>query len=196
MEAIAGFISLALIILFYSIIFGLVSDKHHISSLASLILYLEHKVDAIYNSRDYLRASYYYKLSIIKHKEGDCLGALRALDEVLDDVLRGSHYLTGLSDGDYVNAYYTRGTIRGNLQNYEGAVSDYNEAIRLNSNFKEVYFPRALNHMALGKVEKAIDDLQKASSFFYSIGNSVLGEKAKDMIKAIQENPGSINKLI
>ncbi len=193
MESIGGII-LLLILAFWIIvgmlIFGMLADEHYISSLDSLVLYLEHKINAIFNSDGYLGPIYYYKLSLIKQREGDTSGVLRVLDLALK-----APYIQNSDYNYHVTAYYTRGTIRGRLKDYEGAVSDYSQAIRLNPNFKEAYFPRAINYIAMKNVEEALNDLQQASDFFYKIGNSPLNTKVKELIKAIQENPDNINNL-
>lgn len=113
---------------------------------------------------------------------------------MLDAVLREPYSYNSELNSYRINAYFTRGIIRGKFKDYKGAVSDYSEAIRLDPNFRDAYYPTR-NHVPPKNVEEAIEDLQEASEFFYRIGNSSLDTKTEEFIEAIQESPDSINRL-
>ncbi len=52
------------------------------------------------------------------------------------------------------------------MQKYELALSDYNQAIRINPNFALAYANRGILYAILGQSEKAKIDLQQAAILF------------------------------
>ena len=55
-----------------------------------------------------------------------------------------------------------RGTTLGHLKRREESARDYDEAIRLDPNFLQAYFNRAINHRECGRMSQAVGDLNEA----------------------------------
>jgi tetratricopeptide (TPR) repeat protein len=57
-----------------------------------------------------------------------------------------------------MNAYYDRGLLYAEQENYQEAIADYSEAIRLNPQYDTIYFHRAQSYEQIGNLEAAIAD--------------------------------------
>jgi len=58
--------------------------------------------------------------------------------------------------------YYNRGIDYSNLGQYQRAIEDYNQAIRLKPDYAEAYFNRGLAYDKLGQYQRAIEDFNEA----------------------------------
>jgi tetratricopeptide (TPR) repeat protein len=67
---------------------------------------------------------------------------------------------------DYADAYLNRGSVYHDKKEYDKAVSDYSEAIRLNPNYALAYGSRAHAYRNQGKLEKAQADFIKAAELY------------------------------
>jgi tetratricopeptide (TPR) repeat protein len=67
--------------------------------------------------------------------------------------------------------YYNRGKARTELQNFQGAIADYNQAIKLDPNLPEAYGNRGFLRARLGNKQKGLEDLQQAAKLFLDSGN-------------------------
>ncbi|MBD2691006.1 tetratricopeptide repeat protein [Anabaena catenula] len=83
-------------------------------------------------------------------------------------------------------AYKNRGDTRSDLGDFEGAISDYTQAIQINSNYTDAYYNRGNFHSDLGDFEGAISDYTQAiqinsnyTDAYYNRGNArlAIGEK-------------------
>jgi tetratricopeptide (TPR) repeat protein len=63
-------------------------------------------------------------------------------------------------------AYYNRGVTRSRLGDSQGAIADYNEALRINPNYAKAYNVRGYARAELGDKQGAIQDFQKAADLF------------------------------
>ena len=68
----------------------------------------------------------------------------------------------GIDNDKAAAAFLARGAANSNLGKHDEAISDYNEAIRLNPNFAGVYVLRGVAHGNLGKNDEAILDFNEA----------------------------------
>jgi tetratricopeptide (TPR) repeat protein len=59
-------------------------------------------------------------------------------------------------------AYNNRGLVYSTLGEYQRAIQDHNEAIRLDPQLAEAYYPRGVAYGALGEYQRAIEDLDEA----------------------------------
>ena len=64
-------------------------------------------------------------------------------------------------------AYWCRGNAYKNLKNYEQAISDYTQAIKLDPNYASAYELRGICYQELGEKEKAEADFVKARKLGY-----------------------------
>ncbi len=64
-------------------------------------------------------------------------------------------------------AYYHRGLAKRALGQSDAAIENYDEAIRINSNYAGAYYHRGLAMHALGAYKSAIADFDKAKSLRY-----------------------------
>ena len=72
--------------------------------------------------------------------------------------------------------YNNRGIAKVSLQDYSGAISDYNKAIEINPKYAYVYYARGLAKINLGQKDSGCLDLSKAGK----LGCSQAYEAIKD----------------
>ncbi len=63
---------------------------------------------------------------------------------------------------NFTDAYHDRGLAKDKLQDYSGAIQDYNKAIELNPNSSDAYYNRGLDKITLGQKDNGCLDLSKA----------------------------------
>ncbi len=93
--------------------------------------------------------------------------AVRLLREgKTDDAIRQWSSIVNIAEGIdndiAAGAFFGRGIAKSKLGRHEEAISDTNEAIRLNPNYVEAYFLRGISKNNLGRREEAIPDLNEA----------------------------------
>ncbi len=81
---------------------------------------------------------------------------------------------SGAAPDERHDAYVTRAEIRGKSGDYQGAVDDLTEAIRIDPNIAATHAARAMNHLSLSDWERALADADAA-----------LAMKDRDLIGAI-----------
>lgn len=64
-------------------------------------------------------------------------------------------------------AFYNRGIAHGKKGEFEGAIKDYSQAIRINLRFTEAFYNRGLSYGKKGVFDKAIKDFKEA----YALGS-------------------------
>lgn len=134
-----------------------------------------------------------------KLKEKDYKGAIREFSKTLDNNHNDfeAYYKRG-------NSYYKRGNAYFGLKEYQKAIADYNEAIRLNSQDSDAYYNRGLAYYYLKEYQKAIVDYDEAihlnpqdADAYVGRGNTynILKEYQKaiaDYTKAIRVDPNYV----
>ena len=73
------------------------------------------------------------------------------------------------------------------LEQHQKAIADFNQALRLNSNFADAYSGRGFAYLVLGESQKAIADLQKAANLFQQQGNTAKAQQILDALKVFQQ---------
>ncbi len=86
-------------------------------------------------------------------------GAIRR--KLLDDALEGYDKAINLSPR-MAPAWYNKGNILVEIQDYDHAIEAYTKAIDLKSDMGEAYFNRGYVHLKLGNKRAGIEDLSKA----------------------------------
>ena len=61
--------------------------------------------------------------------------------------------------------YFDKGFAKVSLEDYRGAIADFNEAIELSGNYSEAYFFRGLSKNQIENYQEAIADFNKAIQF-------------------------------
>jgi tetratricopeptide (TPR) repeat protein len=69
---------------------------------------------------------------------------------------------------NYCSAYKNRGGARSAKGEFEKAIADFDEAIRLEPNFAAVYYNRACCYSLQGKPDQAIESLEQAFRLGYA----------------------------
>ncbi|KOP24080.1 hypothetical protein AMR41_22110, partial [Hapalosiphon sp. MRB220] len=84
-------------------------------------------------------------------------------------------------------AYNNRGITRSELGDQQGAIADFNTAIKINPNLALAYIGRGVARAAIGDQQGAIADLQKAADLFRQQGNTQLYQKTLELIRKYQQ---------
>ena len=72
--------------------------------------------------------------------------------------------------------YINRGSLKHLLQDYKGAIDDYDNALKIKPSDGDAYYNRALSKSQLGQNEEAYLDLRLASNYGNEMANSTLNE--------------------
>ena len=97
--------------------------------------------------------------------------AVRDYDEAEERLGQSHHLLDTL--------YFNRGNSKAKLENYEGALQDYTDAIRINSNHSASYYNRGNAYADLYRFEEAVLDYDRATGHsaehaIFNKGNALL----------------------
>ncbi len=79
------------------------------------------------------------------------------------------------------NMYFFRGFANYRLGNYDLAIDDNTNAIRMKPDYKEAYYNRGQTYVSMKKIRNAIDDFQKALSMGYKIDPSFIEQLKKQL---------------
>lgn len=84
-------------------------------------------------------------------------------------------------------AYYNRGLAYECIGNKEGAIGDYNEAIRINPSYASAYYTRGIAYADLGDKKRAVKDLREAAKLFFEEGDITNYQTARELSKKFHE---------
>lgn len=79
------------------------------------------------------------------------------------------------------NAYWSRGKAYHKLNQFEKAISDFNYAIKLNSNYLIAYASRGECYLSIKEWNKAATDFEKGLTLQYDIWHQVATEKLREI---------------
>ncbi|MFM2433260.1 MAG: repeat-containing protein YrrB, partial [Cyanobacteriota bacterium] len=88
---------------------------------------------------------------------------------------------------DYATAYNGRGNARFALGDNNGAIADYDQAIKLKPDNAEAYYNRGIARSALGDKKGAVNDYQQAADLYKQQGKTTDYEDALNKIKKLQQ---------
>jgi lipoprotein NlpI len=97
------------------------------------------------------------RAGIVELNSGNNAEAIRLLTRALDS--------GQIANGDLAAAYFDRGLAWANSGEYDKAINDYNNAIRLNPHLEDVYHGRGVAWVKKGEYDKAISDFNTAIHF-------------------------------
>jgi tetratricopeptide (TPR) repeat protein len=101
---------------------------------------------------------------------------------------RGSESLKDLSDESLSSEdFFTQGLEKQRKGDFQGAIGDYNQVIKLNPDFALAYVNRGFARSDLGDKQGAIEDLQKAIALYRQQGNTGWLQKASWLLEKIQK---------
>ncbi|MEZ6088812.1 MAG: tetratricopeptide repeat protein [Pirellulaceae bacterium] len=89
-------------------------------------------------------------MAFVYATRGQLKESLQLFDEVIE------------TKPDHANAYFNRGELRYELQNWEAALADYDRAIALQPGEADFYTSRGHTRYQLGRIDSAIEDYQTA----------------------------------
>ena len=89
-------------------------------------------------------------------------------------------------------AYFIAGNEKGKLGDYEGAIADYNEAIRLKPDFAHAYYNRGGVKDKLAQISEAMSDFQIAGKLAKETGDTslIVTIEQKLQLRRITSDPG------
>ena len=82
-------------------------------------------------------------------------------------------------------ALLEQGNTKSAKQDYQGAIADYNEAIRLNPNDAIAYYNRGLAKSDLGDKQGAIADFRESARLYQQQGKTADYEDAQNQIRRL-----------
>ena len=84
-------------------------------------------------------------------------------------------------------AYFNRGVAKEKLKDYQGAISDYSEAIRIDPNYTDAYYNRGNTYELLNENSKAIADFKNAALLYKKNGDTAWFNKASERIRNLEQ---------
>ena len=102
-------------------------------------------------------------------------GGYRFIHRLLKEHFARTYWKSeGTRYSDNALDYNNRGLTRFFLGDYQGAIDDYTQAVKLSPNFAIAYTRRGSIYLMQEKKQEAIDDYQKAASLYQQQGNTEL----------------------
>ncbi len=84
-------------------------------------------------------------------------------------------------------AHNNRGNTYAQLQRYEQALADLNQALTLNPYYTDAYYNRGLIYYQLGKISQTKKDWEKAASLFRQQNNIQLYEFIQQRLQNLSD---------
>ena len=84
-------------------------------------------------------------------------------------------------------AYSNRGRAKNALEQYESALADCNEAIRLKSDYAAAYKNRGIAYAGLGKIQEAKADYQTALKLLKQVRDVPLKTEIEELLQELDK---------
>ena len=84
----------------------------------------------------------------------------------------------------------SRGVAKDELDRYEAAITDYDKAIRLKSDYAEAYFNRGNSKGKLGRIDEARQDFEKTRDLAHKAGDDSLVALAEQVLRKLDNQEG------
>ena len=92
--------------------------------------------------------------------------------------------------------FYLQSVEKRNKADFQGAIKDLNQAIKINPNYAFAYYRRAEARQNIGEQDKAIQDLQKAAQLFSAQGHKADALRSQGAMRLLQKDyPAAIAVL-
>lgn len=120
-------------------------------------------------------------LANAKFRQGDLSGAQAEYNKVLNQKEVNSTIKAGV--------YNNLGSIQLAQKNFNEAINQFNQAIKLKPNYSDAFYNRAIAQEALGQTAKAINDYRSAAQYYRNQGVASLNqaEQAEKRAAALQQ---------
>lgn len=82
--------------------------------------------------------------------------------------------------------FFKRGSEKNEIGDKQGAIADYDQAIKLKPDTAEAYYNRGLIHKERGENQSAIADFQRAADLYQQQDNSVMYRSVLEHLKELQ----------
>jgi tetratricopeptide (TPR) repeat protein len=112
----------------------------------------------------------------------------KALAEVVDclrEIENRSHSIEHQANLD--QSYYERALYHESLGDFEVAIADYSEAIRLNPRNAKAYYNRGVLRSKVGVRQEAVDDLRIATKLFFDQGDLTTYQEVRRLQQQLHE---------
>lgn len=123
-------------------------------------------------------ADAYYNRAYAKQQLTDLKGALSDYDKALE---------FATDETTKIKIYGNRGTLHHAAKNYEKAIADYDQVIKLQPDLPQIYSNRANLYYQQGKLEPAITDYRKAADLYQQQGNIQSQQELLAIVSQIEQ---------
>jgi tetratricopeptide (TPR) repeat protein len=101
------------------------------------------------------------------------------------------------ADPKYSQAYYVRGNIKANFEDFHGAMKDYNSAVEANAKYADAFFARGNVKMKLQDYYGAISDFTSAITINENYVEAYFNRgRAKQYLQAYEDAINDCSKII
>ncbi|NER07718.1 MAG: tetratricopeptide repeat protein [Okeania sp. SIO3C4] len=123
-------------------------------------------------------ADAYYNRAYAKQRLADLKGALSDYEKALE---------FATDETTKIKIYGNRGTIHHAVKNYQNALNDYAQVIKLQPDLPQIYSNRANLYYQQGKIKQAIADFRKAADLYQQQGNLEYQQQLQAIVSKIEQ---------
>ena len=124
-------------------------------------------------------ADTYYNRAYARQQLTDLKGALSDYDKALE---------FATDETTKIKIYGNRATLHHAVENYQEALTDYGQVIKLRPDIPQIYSNRANLYYQQGKLEEAIADYRKAADLYQEQGNTQSQQELLAIVSKIEQS--------